>query len=198
VTCTGRSPCWHWPWRGSTGSRSAAPARCWPAGSSHGPPRTPACSPARSMASRLDGLQSGLPRGSDQRPPGVHRPPPPAIERATVIYRQLAAGQLAAFARDLGSSLNNQSDRRPVLWSATIIRWLPSWGDLIRARREGGRGPCVTVLRMPQTGGRCGSPARRAVGPGSPPRPAIGPCPAFSPCLIMGACSSSGWTVPSV
>ena len=72
---------------------------------------------------RLNGLQSRLPRGSDQRPPGIHRPPPPAIERATVICRQLAADQLAAFLPDLASSLNNQSNRRPVLWSATTIRW---------------------------------------------------------------------------
>ena len=64
---------------------------------------------------RLNGLQSRLPRGSDQRPPGVHRPPPQAIERATGIFRLLAADQPAAFLPDLASSLNNQSNRRPVL-----------------------------------------------------------------------------------
>ena len=57
---------------------------------------------------------------------------------------------------------------------------------------------CLTVLRMPQTDGRCGSPARRAVGPGSPPRPAMRPMPGVQPRLIMGACISSDWTVPSV
>jgi hypothetical protein len=66
------------------------------------------------------------------------------------------------------------------------------------ARAAPGRGPCLTVLRMSQTDGRCGSPARRAVGPGSPPRPATRPMPAVQARLIMGACSSSEWTVPSV
>jgi hypothetical protein len=34
---------------------------------------------------------------------------------------------------------------------------------------------------MPQTDGRCGSPARRAVGPGALRARQCGPCPAFSP-----------------
>jgi hypothetical protein len=37
------------------------------------------------------------------------------------------------------------------------------------AQAAPGRGPCRTVLRMPLTDGRCGSPARRAVGPGEAP-----------------------------
>jgi hypothetical protein len=36
------------------------------------------------------------------------------------------------------------------------------------------------------------------VGPGSPLRPAMRPMPGVQPRLIMGACSSSDWTVPSV
>ena len=59
-------------------------------------------------------------------PTGRSSPAAPAIERATVIYRQLAADQPAAFLPGLANSLNNQSNRRPVLWSATTIRWLPS------------------------------------------------------------------------
>jgi hypothetical protein len=115
---------------------------------------------------RLNGLQSRLPRGSDQRPPGVHRPPPQAIERATVIYRLLAADQPAAFLPDLASSLNNQSNRRPVLRSATTIRWLPSWGDLIQAR-----------ARSSHPAGRPGTQAPRGA-PLLPASPATGllPC----------------------
>jgi hypothetical protein len=36
------------------------------------------------------------------------------------------------------------------------------------------------------------------VGPGSAPGPAMRPMPGVQPRLIMGACSSSDWTVPSV
>jgi hypothetical protein len=114
---------------------------------------------------RLNGLQSRLPRGSDQRPPGVHRPPPQAIERATVIFRLLAADQPAAFLPDLASSLNNQSNRRPVLRSATTIRWLPSWGDLIQARarsshpagRPGTQAPARRAAAACQPGNRTAS-----------------------------------------
>ena len=42
-------------------------------------------------------------------------------------------------------------------------------------------GPKQVGEIMPQTDGRCGSPARRAVGPGSPPRPAMRPMPGVQP-----------------
>ncbi len=58
--------------------------------------------------------------------------------------------------------------------------------------------PALLSLLMPRTGGRCGSPARRAIGPRRPPRPAMRPTPGVQPRLIMGACRSSDWTVPSM
>ena len=46
-----------------------------------------------------------------------------------------------------------------------------------------GGGPCCPA--MPRTDGRCGSPARRAVGPGSRPRPAMRPMPDVQPVSSM-------------
>jgi hypothetical protein len=66
------------------------------------------------------------------------------------------------------------------------------------AQAAPGRGPCLTVLRMPQTDGRCGSPAGRAGRSREPSALGNAAHARRWACLIMGACSSSDWTVLSV